>query len=71
MSTSKPSVVVAVVEDDAPSRIALGRLLRAAGFEPALFESAEASIEASVSPTCIIVDVRPRVLTHTKSGHEE
>ena len=50
MSTSKPPVVVAVVEDDAPSRTALGRLLRAAGFEPALFESAEAYIEASPRP---------------------
>ena len=57
MGTSKPPVVVAVVEDDAPSRAALGRLLQAAGFEPLLFESAEAYIEASVAPTCIIVDV--------------
>jgi hypothetical protein len=38
MSASKPPVVVAVVEDDAPSRIALGRLFRAAGFEPAPFD---------------------------------
>ena len=58
MSRSKPSVVVAVVEDDAPSRTALGRLLSAAGFEPVLFESAEAYIEASTTPTCIIVDVQ-------------
>ena len=47
MSTPKPPVVVAVVEDHAPSRTALGRLLRAPGFEPALFESAEAYIAAS------------------------
>lgn len=58
MSTSKPPVVVAVVEDDAPSRIALGRLIRAAGFEPALFDSAEAYLDASLAPTCIVVDVR-------------
>jgi FixJ family two-component response regulator len=58
MSTSEPPVVVAVVEDDAPSRIALGRLLRAAGFEPALFESAEAYIDAAPMPTCIVVDVQ-------------
>ena len=56
MGASKPPVV-AVVEDDAPSRAALGRLLPAAGFETVLFESAEAYIEASVAPTCIIVDV--------------
>ncbi len=57
MDQSKRSVVVAVVEDDAPSRTALGRLLWAAGFEPALFESAEAYIEASPTPTCLVVDV--------------
>ena len=57
MGQSKPPLVVAVVEDDAPARRALGRLLQAAGFEPVLFESAEAYIEASAAPTCIIVDV--------------
>jgi FixJ family two-component response regulator len=49
---------VAVVEDDAPSRNALGRLLRASGFEPALFDSAEAFIEAPpCAPLCLILDV--------------
>jgi FixJ family two-component response regulator len=49
---------VAVVEDDGPSRTALGRLLRASGFEPALFESAEAFIEAPpCAPLCLILDV--------------
>ena len=58
MSASKPLVVVAVVEDDPPSRTALGRPLRAAGFEPALFESAEAYIDEALTPTCIVVDVQ-------------
>ncbi len=49
MGASKPPLVVAVVEDDPPSRTALGRLLRAAGFEPALFESAEAYIDPAPS----------------------
>jgi len=57
MGPSKPPVVVAVVDDDAPSRTALGRLLRAAGFEAVLFESAEAYVKASAAPGCIIVDV--------------
>ena len=57
MGRANPPLVVAVVEDDGPSRTALGRLLWAAGFEPVLFESAEAYIEASAAPTCIIVDV--------------
>ena len=50
--------VVAVIEDDAPSRKALGRLLRSEGFEPLLFESAEAYIDASPVAACVIVDVR-------------
>ena len=52
MSSSKPPSVVAVVEDDPPARKALGRLLLAGGFEPALFESAEAYIDASPNPLC-------------------
>src|SRR6188472_1909098 len=58
MGASTPPVVVAVVEDDPPSGIALGRLLRAAGFETALFESAEAYIDASPTPACIVVDMQ-------------
>src|SRR4051812_45307834 len=57
MSSPKPPMRVAVVEDDLPSRIALGRLLGAAGFEPVLFESAEAYLEADAAPACIILDV--------------
>jgi FixJ family two-component response regulator len=51
--------LVAVVEDDAPSRVAMGRLLRAGGFEPALFPSAEAFIDAppARSLLCLILDV--------------
>jgi len=51
--------VVAVVEDDGPSRAAIGRLLRAGGFEPALFPSAEAFIDAPPAcvPFCVILDV--------------
>jgi FixJ family two-component response regulator len=58
MGTPKSPLVVAVVEDDAPLRMALGRLLRAGGFEPALFESAEAYLDASPAPVCVVVDVR-------------
>ena len=58
MGESRSRVVVAVVEDDAPSRRALGRLLQAAGFEPALFESAEAYIDAAPAPTCVVLDVQ-------------
>jgi len=56
--TSSP--IVAVVEDDPALRSALGRLLRSEGFEPALFESAEAYISAppTPAPLCIILDVQ-------------
>jgi len=52
-------MLVAVVEDDEPSRAAMGRVLRAGGFEPVLFNSAEAFLEAAPtrSPLCLIVDV--------------
>jgi FixJ family two-component response regulator len=69
--------VVAVVEDDAPSRQALGRLLRSEGFEPLLFESAEAYIDAAPAAACLIVDVRlpgmsgldlQRTLLHAKAN---
>jgi FixJ family two-component response regulator len=54
------SPVVAVVEDDVPARVALGRLLRAGGFEPALFASAEAFMDArpQSNPMCLILDVQ-------------
>ena len=58
MTTSMAPKVIAVVEDDAAVRTALGRLLGAAGFEPALFESAEAYLEASPAARCIVLDVR-------------
>jgi FixJ family two-component response regulator len=59
MVGSKTPAVVAVVEDDAGLRKAIGRLLRAARFAPLLFDSAEAYLEASLpSLLCIVMDVR-------------
>jgi FixJ family two-component response regulator len=54
-----PSSLVAVIENDAVSRSALGRLLQAGGFEPALFSSAETFIAswADRAWLCLIVDV--------------
>ena len=54
----RPSLV-AVIEDDEIGRVALGRVLRVAGYEPALFDSAEAFV-ASPTPAllCLIVDVQ-------------
>lgn len=51
---------VAVIEDDEISRHAIGRLLQAGGFEPALFDSAETFLLAPPSRDwlCLIVDVQ-------------
>jgi len=60
MRAEKMPGLVAVIEDDSVSRCALGRLLEAGGFEPALFDSAEAFIAASLERDwlCLIVDVQ-------------
>ena len=51
--------LVAVIEDDDIARTALGRLLDAAGFEHALFESAEVFLASKQDRgwICLIVDV--------------
>ena len=57
MSTAVPCV--AVVDDEAQGRTALGRLLRLTEYEVALFESGEAFL-ASLEvrrPDCVILDV--------------
>jgi len=52
-------MVVAVVEDHDGLRVALHRLLRTAGYDTALFNSAEAYLAAQPSmPVCVLVDVR-------------
>ena len=60
MVDNRTTAVVAVVEDDASSRTALGRLLRAEGFTTALFESAEAFIAASFEgiAACLVADLQ-------------
>jgi FixJ family two-component response regulator len=52
--------VVAIVDDDASVRRALGRLLRAAGYRTETFADAEAFLAhiERHTPTCLILDVR-------------
>jgi FixJ family two-component response regulator len=59
MLDEPPLSLVAVIEDDDVSRSALGRLLQAGGFEPALFSSAETFIASRATRAwlCLIVDV--------------
>jgi FixJ family two-component response regulator len=58
LAAEQPPIVV-VIQDDDGTRAALGRLLRAGGFEPALFDSAEAFLASRLNraPYCVIVDV--------------
>jgi FixJ family two-component response regulator len=60
MLGGKSSGLVAVIEDDESARAALGRVLQAGGFEPALFDSAEAFISSGLNAAlfCLIVDVQ-------------
>jgi len=50
---------VIVVEDDAGMNKAIGRLLRAAGFEPVTFASAEELLQTRAvdSAACLVVDI--------------
>ena len=59
MLTEGSPALVGVIEDDDVSRHALGRLLLAGGFEPALFDSAETFIASPPQRAffCLIVDV--------------
>src|SRR5687767_10980847 len=58
MATTNPPAIVAIIEDDPRVRKALGRLLFAAGFDPAMFESAEAYLDAAPEALCLVVDVK-------------
>jgi FixJ family two-component response regulator len=52
-------ILVAVVDDEAPVRAALGRLLRLAGYQVAGFESGEQFLASLVlrQPACVLLDV--------------
>jgi FixJ family two-component response regulator len=51
---------IVVVEDDASMSQAIARILRAGGFLPILFASAEAALEAGVAPAadCLVLDIQ-------------
>jgi RNA polymerase sigma factor (sigma-70 family) len=54
------TLIVHVVDDDASYRTAISRLLRASGFEVALYESAHVLLKQlpGLDPGCILLDVR-------------
>jgi FixJ family two-component response regulator len=58
MTSATP--VVHVVDDDASFRTAIGRLLRASGYEVALYDSAHLLLKKlpSMEPGCILLDVQ-------------
>ena len=57
--TSAQTVNVAVVDDDGGVRSALGRLLRAAGFNPVSYSSAEAFLDdlGRAQTDCLVLDL--------------
>ncbi len=57
--------MVCVVDDDAPLRRALQRLLRSVGFTVETFGSAEdyLAVERERAPDCLVLDIRLGVLT--------
>jgi RNA polymerase sigma factor (sigma-70 family) len=60
------SVVVHVVDDDAAFRKSISRLLQAAGYEVASYESAQQLLDGlppNIGPSCILLDVRLPGLT--------
>jgi FixJ family two-component response regulator len=63
--SAAPAARVFIVDDDAPVRKALGRLLRGAGFEIEEFASVQAFLERSPheGPCCLLLDVRMPGLT--------
>jgi FixJ family two-component response regulator len=62
MNTEVGRGVVGIVEDDDSARKAMARLVQAGGFEPAVFESAEAFMRTSQDNRflCLVVDVHLR-----------
>jgi FixJ family two-component response regulator len=60
LADSARAPTVCVVDDDAPLRRALQRLLRAVGFDVETFESAEQYLatERASPPDCLVLDIR-------------
>ena len=55
-----PELLVAIVDDEAPIRVALGRLLRSAGFESIAFACGSDFLESMPIPglSCVVLDVQ-------------
>ena len=58
--TNQANIYVAVVDDDEGVRSAFSRLLRAAGFQPVAYPSAEAFLADSKHPQfdCLVLDIQ-------------
>jgi FixJ family two-component response regulator len=71
MENTGPSVTVHIVDDDASLRTALARLLTAAGFQVAVYESATAfkSAPPAPGPGCILLDVHMPGLSGLELQH--
>jgi FixJ family two-component response regulator len=66
-----PTVSVAIVDDDAPVRLALARLLRASSFETETYASGEEFLSSLSlrTPGCLIVDLQMPGMTGLQLQH--
>jgi FixJ family two-component response regulator len=53
------SAIISIIDDDGPTRTAVAALMRAKGFTPSTYESAEGFLNARAQDTsqCIITDI--------------
>ena len=72
MSSSSTNIYIAVVDDDESLCRSLGRLLRAAGFQPITYPSAEAFLADQKHPQfdCLVLDVQLGGMSGIKLQHE-
>jgi FixJ family two-component response regulator len=66
-----PTVSVAIVDDDAPVRVALARLLRASSFETETYASGEEFLNSLRlhTPGCLVVDLQMPEMTGLQLQH--
>lgn len=70
LRTNQAKVYVAVVDDDEGVRSAFSRLLRAAGFQPVAYPSAEAFLADTKHPQfdCLVLDIQLTGLSGLELG---
>lgn len=60
MARRADTAFISIVEDDPSVREAMGNLMKALGYQTAMFDSSEAflAVSETIKPACLILDVR-------------